>query len=95
MSKWHIFSTIREANGVQGIEVATGMNAYGDGPERTVARMFGLSDEDKATVLAAPELLDLAYQYRNDLRYPLADDSRERRLAAIDAVIAKIEAVAA
>jgi hypothetical protein len=30
----------------------------------------------------------LAAQYRNDLLYPVAEDSRERRLAAIDAFIA-------
>jgi hypothetical protein len=35
------------------------------------------------------ELILLAHQYRNDLIYPLADDSRERRIAAIDAVLAK------
>ena len=38
---------------------------------------------------AAPDLLDLAYQYRNDLLYPVAPDSRDRRIAAIDAAIAK------
>lgn len=41
---------------------------------------------------AAPELLDLVRQYRNDLLYPVADDSRIRRLAAIDAVLAKVAA---
>lgn len=42
-------------------------------------------------IAAAPELLELAFQYRNDLRHPLAPDSRERRLKAIDVVIAKAE----
>jgi hypothetical protein len=39
---------------------------------------------------AAPELLALAHQYRNDLLYPPVADSRERRIAAIDEVIAKV-----
>lgn len=43
-------------------------------------------------ISAAPDLLALAYQYADDLRYPPADDSRERRLAAIDAAIAKATA---
>lgn len=41
---------------------------------------------------AAPELLALAHQYRNDMLYPVAPDSKERRIAAIDAVLAKIGA---
>jgi hypothetical protein len=43
-------------------------------------------------IAAAPDLLALAYQYRNDLKYPPAPDSRERRLQAIDAAIAKATA---
>ena len=39
---------------------------------------------------AAPDLLALAYQYRDDLRHPPTADSITRRLAAIDAVIAKV-----
>ncbi|TAX57145.1 hypothetical protein ELI01_18890 [Rhizobium leguminosarum] len=38
---------------------------------------------------AAPELLQLAYQYRDDLHHPPARDSVERRLKAIEAVISK------
>ena len=41
---------------------------------------------------AAPDLLDLAYQYRNDMRYPPAADSRERRIALIESVLAKLDA---
>lgn len=37
------------------------------------------------------ELLALVYQYGNDMRYPPADDSRQRRLAAIEAVLAKVK----
>lgn len=39
---------------------------------------------------ADPDLFDLVLQYRNDLLHPVAPDSRERRLAAIDAAIAKV-----
>lgn len=35
------------------------------------------------------ELVGLLHQYRSDLKYPPAPDSRERRIAAIDAAIAK------
>ncbi|MES2904036.1 MAG: hypothetical protein V4696_07610 [Pseudomonadota bacterium] len=38
---------------------------------------------------AAHELLALATQYRSDLRYPPTGDSIERRLAAIEAGIAR------
>ena len=40
---------------------------------------------------AAPDLLALAYQYRDDLRHPPSADSITRRLAAIDAVLAKVK----
>jgi len=40
-------------------------------------------------IAAAPDLLALAYQYRDDLRHPPSADSITRRLAAIDAAIAK------
>ena len=54
-----------------------------------------LAGQDAANahlIAAAPDLLDLAYQYRNDLQYPVAPDSRERRLKAIDVAIAKATA---
>ena len=38
------------------------------------------------------DLLALAYQYANDLRYPPTEDSRKRRLAAVEAVLAKVKA---
>jgi len=38
----------------------------------------------------APDLLALVDQYRNDMLYPPAADSRERRIAAIDAVLGKV-----
>jgi hypothetical protein len=53
------------------------------------------ADEGEANahlVAALPDLLALAYQYRNDLRHPPSDDSRDRRIAAIDAAIAKATA---
>lgn len=40
-------------------------------------------------IAAAPDLLALAYQFRDDLRHPPTADSITRRLAAIDAAIAK------
>lgn len=35
------------------------------------------------------ELLEALYQYRNDLRFPVATDSKQRRLEMIDRLIAK------
>lgn len=43
-------------------------------------------------IAVSPALFQLALQYRDDLRYPPAPDSVERRLAAIEAVIAKVSA---
>ena len=37
------------------------------------------------------DLLALAYQYANDMRYPPTEDSRQRRLAAVEAVLAKVK----
>ena len=37
------------------------------------------------------ELLALAYQYANDMRYPPTEDSRQRRLAAVEAVLSKVK----
>ncbi len=37
----------------------------------------------------APELIALAFQYRDDLRHPPTGDSIQRRLEAIEAVIQK------
>ena len=37
------------------------------------------------------DLLALAYQYANDMRYPPTADSRQRRLAAVEAVLAKVK----
>lgn len=42
-------------------------------------------------ITAAPELYTLALQYRNDLRHGVSADSKVRRLAAIDAALAKAE----
>lgn len=47
---------------------------------------------DNARLIAvAPELLALSYQYANDMRYPPTEDSRKRRLAAVEAVLAKVK----
>lgn len=37
------------------------------------------------------DLLALAHQYANDMRYPPTADSRQRRLAAVEAVLAKVK----
>ena len=43
----------------------------------------------------AGDLIDLAYQYRSDLRYPPVGGSLERRLERIEVVLSKVEARAA
>ena len=45
-------------------------------------------EPDAATILIR-DLYQLVHQYRNDLLYPPAADSRERRIAAIDAALAR------
>lgn len=70
---------------------------WGKGEAQVVGRVngkpalvcAGVLNADGKVIAAAPDLLALAYQYRDDLLYPPTADSRERRLAAIDAVIAK------
>lgn len=37
------------------------------------------------------DLLALAHQYANDMRYPPAADSRQRRLAAVESVLVKVK----
>ena len=79
--------------------VASDMTVFAD---RTRAQVvadvdFGIASvfekQRRATLIAAaPDLLSLALQYRDDLRRPPSPDSRERRLAAIDAAIAKATA---
>lgn len=50
-------------------------------------------DEDFLPLLAnAPALLILVHQYKNDLRYSLSEDSRQRRLEAIDRVLSEMPA---
>ena len=49
------------------------------------------SNANARLIAAAPDLLALAYQYRDDLRHPPSVDSITRRLAAIDAVLAKVK----
>lgn len=40
-------------------------------------------------IAAAPELLTAVIQYRDDLRHPIDEDSRQRRLAMVEALISK------
>lgn len=57
---------------------------------REPSNCWGSDIPDLKLLVAAPELFDLVLQYRNDLHHPVAPDSRERRIAAIDAAIAKV-----
>jgi len=64
-----------------------------DGDGATICIAYGTNSETVANarlIAAAPDLLALAHQYRDDLRYPPSADSITRRLAAIDAVLAKV-----
>ena len=50
----------------------------------------GALEADARLLAAAPDLWELVLQYRADLSHPLSDDSRQRRLEAIDRAIAKV-----
>ena len=41
-------------------------------------------------LLNAPALVVLVHQYKSDLLYPMSEDSRARRIAAIDEILAKV-----
>lgn len=56
--EWHKFSSIRLADGQRGFEIAAGINSRGDGPERTVGQVFGISDRDFGIAIAAPAMLN-------------------------------------
>lgn len=67
---------------------------HNDEGEERDERHFITYAEMKANaslIAASPDLLQLAYQYRDDLHHPPAHDSRERRLKAIEVAIAKAE----
>jgi len=51
--------------------------------------LWPVMEANARLIAAAPDLLALAHQYRDDLRHPPTADSITRRLAAIDAAIAK------
>ena len=46
-----------------------------------------VAPQNAPLIAASPDLLALVRQYRNDLLYPPAPDSVQRRIAAIDAVL--------
>lgn len=48
------------------------------------------NDDFLSLLVNAPALLVLALRYKNDLRYPITEDSRARRIADIDEVLAKV-----
>ncbi len=51
---------------------------------------FDATDEANALLIAAaPDLLEAVIQYRDDLKRPPTGDSIERRLAMVNAAIAK------
>ncbi len=55
---WYEFSRSFRGGAKVGIEIGTGVNSYGDGPERIVGKLTGATPEDEAVVLAAPETLE-------------------------------------
>ena len=55
-------------------------------PGDLVAHTFA---DHERLIVCAPAMLAALYQYRDDLRYPPAPDSVKRRLAMIEALIAK------
>lgn len=48
------------------------------------------NDDFLPLLLNAPALLVLVHQYKNDLRYPMTEDSRLRRLQEIDRVLSSV-----
>ena len=67
-----------------------------DGQDAIACNQFCYAGYDTKTneanarlIAAAPDLFAAVTQYRDDLRRPPAPDSVERRLAMIDAVLAK------
>jgi hypothetical protein len=75
------------------IATETGAHILWDSAHRiglsTVEVTIERPKRDNALTAAASELLSLAYQYADDLRYPPVGDSRSRRLAAVEAAIAR------
>lgn len=97
-AEWHKFSSIRLADGQCGFEIAAGINSYGDGPERTICRVFGITDRDFAVVLAAPTMLNTLRSVEQwldvsdedfEAMHPVDRASHQEQLAAIRAAIAK------
>ena len=74
--------------------VSNGSDQLVGSADKWIASTMGVRGDEGAAnahlIAAAPDLLALAHQYRNDLRHPPSADSITRRLAAIDAVLAKV-----
>lgn len=49
------------------------------------------ADANARLIAAAPDLLALVRQYRDDMRHGVSEDGATRREQAIDAVLAKVE----
>jgi hypothetical protein len=62
---------------------------YAAAPELSARTWDDLRDVIDAEPASTSELIAALHQYRDDMRYPPAADSRERRIAMIDALIAK------
>lgn len=85
---WQIeFGHTQTASGIQYWQVT-------DGADAICCNQFcyaGDAEANARLIASAPELLKLAAQYRDDLHHPPSPDSKQRRLAAIEAVISKAE----
>ncbi|MEJ7933529.1 hypothetical protein WG907_04555 [Sphingobium sp. AN558] len=96
-AEWHKFSSVRLADGQRGFEIAAGLNDYGDGPARTVGRVFGISDRDFAIAVAGPAMLnalrgvehwlDVSEEEFEEMR-PADRASHQKQLDAIRAAVA-------
>jgi hypothetical protein len=72
---------------------AAGEHVFSVEGRLTVTRCdYGGENERHANarlIAASPDLLDLAYQYLSDLRYPPTGDSLQRRIERAKAIIVK------
>ncbi|MCB4860758.1 hypothetical protein K7W03_14275 [Sphingobium sp. PNB] len=98
LDEWHVFSTIRSADGKTSYEIAAGTNSYCDGPDRTVGRISGFSEKDLRLLIAGPAMLNVLRKVEcwldlpeGDFQHMMPADAMSHReqLADIRAAIAK------